>query len=50
VDFIGSAHCFVTGRVAGSAIFFGPGITDLPVRQATVEGAFRVAIPVIAHY
>lgn len=49
-DFIGSAHCFVTGHVAGSAIFLGPSITDLPVRQANVEGAFRLAVPVVVHY
>ncbi len=49
-DFIGSAHCYIQGHMLGSAIFLGPGITDLPVHQTNVAGAFRIAIPVVAHY
>ena len=50
VDFIGSAHCFIRGHMLGTAIFLGPGITDLPVHQTNVAGAFRIVIPVVAHY
>ena len=50
LDFIGSAHCFVGRRVLGSAIFLGPGITDLPVHQSTSDSAVRIVIPVVAHY
>ena len=49
-DFIGSAHCFISGRMLASAIFLGPGITDLPVHQTKTSGLFRIAIPVVAHY
>ena len=49
-DFVGSAHCFVTGRVAGTAVFLGPGITDLPVHPATIGGGQRIVIPLVAHY
>ena len=48
--FIGNAHCFVNGQMLASAIFLGPGITDLPVKQATTAGEFHVAIPILAHY
>ena len=50
VSATGCPQCFVVGRISGSSIFFGPGITDLPVHQATVEGAFRLAFPLVAHY
>lgn len=48
--FIGNAQCFVNGQMLASAIFLGPAITDLPVKQASAAGQFRVAIPVLAHY
>ena len=50
VDFIGSAQCFLNGRMLGSAIFLGRDVTDLPVHQTAVGGAYRIAIPVVAHY
>jgi hypothetical protein len=50
VDFIGSAHCFVAGKVAVTAVFLGPGITDLPVQPEVVDGMYRIAIPLVAHY
>ena len=50
VDFVGSAQCFLSGEMLGSAIFLGRGITDLPVHQRAVGRANRIAIPVVAHY
>ena len=50
VDLIGSAQCFLSGRLLGSAIFLGRDVTNLPVHQTTVGGNHRIAIPVLAHY
>ena len=50
VDFIGSTHCFVVGQVAVSAVFLGPGVTDLPVHPDVVDGMYRIVVPLVAHY
>lgn len=50
VDLIGSAQCYLSGRLVGSAMFLGRDVTDLPVHQTTVGGNQRIAIPVLAHY
>jgi hypothetical protein len=49
-DFIGSVHCYVSGRVAATAVFLGPGITDLSVQPGLVEGMSRFVVPLAAHY
>jgi len=48
--FVGNAHCFVNGQMLASAVYLGRGITDLPVKQASAAGQFRVAIPILAHH
>lgn len=53
-DFIGSTHCFVTTRVRGTAVFIGPGLTDLPAGPnpdlvSELRG-HRLAFPLVAHY
>ncbi len=52
-DFIGSVRCYVSGNLHGSAVFFGPGITDLPVRpvpQVATATGHRIEFPLVAHY
>ncbi|MEM7410313.1 MAG: hypothetical protein AAF430_08775 [Myxococcota bacterium] len=49
LDFIGSAQCAASGNIRGSAIFLGPGLTDLPVQQ--IHGAAgRLRFPLVATY
>jgi hypothetical protein len=49
VDLVGHAQCAAEGTVEGTAIFLGPGLTDLPAKQ--VEGAFgRIRFPLVATY
>jgi len=53
VDFIGSVRCYVSGNVHGTAVFFGPGITDLPTRpvpQVSAVNGHRLEFPLVAHY
>ena len=53
-DFIGSAHCYVTGPAKGTAVFLGPGITDLPagpIPESLISATGqRVVFPLVAHY
>ncbi len=49
VDFVGQVHCAPRGKVVGSTVFVGPGITDLPVRNGHV-GRSRIRFPLVAHY
>jgi hypothetical protein len=55
VDFIGQVQCARHGRVIGSVIFIGPGITDLPVLNRLNRGnqhssRNRIQFPLVAHY
>lgn len=50
LDFIGSAQCSAHKRVRGTAVFLGPGLTDLPVRQVRGHRLGRMAFPLIATY
>lgn len=47
-DFVGHAQCAVAAGVKGSAIFLGPGLTDLPVLNPAGPG--RVRFPLVATY
>ena len=47
-DFVGHAQCAVAAGVKGSAIFLGPGLTDLPVLNPAAPG--RVRFPLVATY
>ena len=48
LDFIGHVQCAKHGRVEGTALFIGPGVTDLPVLNRGVKN--RIRFPVVAHY
>lgn len=48
LDFVGSAQCGTHASVKGTAVFLGPGLTDLPVRQVRASGIGRMAFPLIA--
>lgn len=49
VDFIGHAQCSSAVAVKGTAIFLGPGLTDLPARNPSrVYG--RIRFPLVATY
>jgi len=50
LDFVGSAQCGSHSSVKGTAVFLGPGLTDLPVRQVPHSGVGRMAFPLIATY
>ena len=50
LDFVGSAQCGTHSTVKGTAVFLGPGLTDLPVRQVRASGIGRMAFPLIATY
>ena len=50
LDFVGSAQCGAHSSVKGTAVFLGPGLTDLPVRQVPSGGIGRMAFPLIATY
>ena len=47
-DFVGHAQCAVAAGVKGSALFLGPGLTDLPVLNP--DGPGRVRFPLVATY
>ncbi|MDP6979924.1 MAG: hypothetical protein QF570_15170 [Myxococcota bacterium] len=49
LDFVGQVHCASHGKVVGSTVFVGRGITDLPVRNGHV-GRTRIRFPLVAHY
>ncbi|MCP4040239.1 MAG: hypothetical protein GY733_25060 [bacterium] len=49
VDFIGQVQCAARGRVVGSVVFVGPGLTDLPVHNGA-PGHRRIRFPLVAHY
>ncbi len=49
-DFVGSAQCGAAASVKGTAIFLGPGLTDLPVQQVQGERAGRMRFPLVATY
>lgn len=49
-DFVGSAQCSSSGHITGSAIWLGPGITDLTVRQGALDGWTRIRFAVVATY
>jgi hypothetical protein len=46
--FVGSVKCRTWGRVVATAVFVGPGVTSLPVRQGGHDGSIRV--PLVATY
>lgn len=48
-DFVGQVQCAPYGRVMGSVVFIGPGLTDLPVRNGRL-GKSRIRFPLVAHY
>jgi len=50
LDFIGSAQCGADASVKGTAVFLGPGLTDLPVQQVQGERAGRMRFPLVATY
>lgn len=49
LDFVGSAQCAAAGEVKGTAVFLGPGLTDLPVEPIR-ERFGRMKFPLIATY
>ena len=46
--FIGSVRCRTWGRVIATAVFVGPGVTDLPVHQGRHDETIQ--IPLVATY
>ncbi len=48
-DFVGQVQCIPYGRIVGSAVFIGPGLTDVPVRTGKI-GKSRIYFPLVAHY
>ncbi len=48
-DFIGHVRCKPRGRVVGSTVFIGRGITDLPARNVR-SGRGRIRFPLVAHF
>ena len=49
LDYVGHAQCAATRWVRGTAIFLGPGLTDLP--STAVRGRFgRIKFPLVATY
>jgi hypothetical protein len=54
-DFIGHAQCGAAVTVKGTAIFLGPGLTDLPSMQPSIQPAAtalygRIRFPLVATY
>jgi len=51
LDFIGHVQCARSGRIVGSAVFVGPGFTDLPViHPSSSQDAGRIRFPLVVHY
>ena len=48
LHYIGHVQCAKHGRVEGTAIFIGPGLTDLPVMNRGSKS--RIRFPFVAHY
>ena len=48
-DFAGQVQCASHGRIVGSAVFIGPGLTDVPVLNGTI-GESRIRFPIVFHY
>ena len=48
-DFVGHVQCSTGSRVKGSAVFLGPGFSDLPVQQVE-RGVGRMLFHLVATY
>jgi len=49
-DFVGNVKCVSGGRMIGSAVLVGPGLTALPVKHAHPGGDTHIRFPVVAAY